>query len=77
MYQSCTQQNPPTGSMEGSFTFVEGTSRQPTGPTFDAEVKCLLPGCIDDCTALTGIVFFNDAMYHLLHLLFYVQVVHA
>lgn len=37
VYQSCTHQEQPKGSMEGSFRFVEGTSRHPTGPVFDVE----------------------------------------
>ncbi|DBA73013.1 hypothetical protein WJX79_006040 [Trebouxia sp. C0005] len=35
VYQSCTHQQQPRGSMGGFFKFVEGTTRQPTGPAFD------------------------------------------
>ena len=39
VYQSCTHQQQPRGSMEGFFKFVEGTTRQPTGPCFDVEAS--------------------------------------
>lgn len=39
VYQSCTHQPHPRGSMEGFFEFVEGTISQPTGPAFDVEAS--------------------------------------
>ena len=36
VYQSCTQQREPGGSMEGEFAFVEGTLATP-GAEFDVE----------------------------------------
>ncbi len=42
VYQSCTHQQQPRGSMEGFFKFVEGTVRQPTGPAFDVEASVVL-----------------------------------
>lgn len=35
MYQSCTHQVAPSGSMEGDFKFVEGTIKQRMGPEWD------------------------------------------
>ena len=34
-YQSCTHQRDAVGSMEGDFSFVEGSLQQPAGPGFD------------------------------------------
>lgn len=42
VYQSCTHQQQPRGSMEGFFKFVEGTARHPTGPAFDVEASLVL-----------------------------------
>jgi len=36
LYQSCTHQPDPEGSMEGTFTFVEGTLENTTGDSIDA-----------------------------------------
>lgn len=39
VYQSCTHQQQPKGSMEGFFRFVEGTTKHPTGPAFDVQAS--------------------------------------
>lgn len=41
VYQSCTycSTNSPGGSMDGYFTFVEGTIRRQTGPSIRAVVS--------------------------------------
>ena len=42
VYQSCTAQQQPKGSMEGFFKFVEGTTKRPTGAEFNVEVTAVL-----------------------------------
>lgn len=40
VYQSCTQiQEVEGSSMEGHFTFVEGSLQEPAGPEFEVECK--------------------------------------
>ena len=40
-YESCTEQTEELGLMGGSFTFVMGSIRRPTGPEFLVQVSCL------------------------------------
>lgn len=52
-YESFTESREPKTSMDGFFTFVEGTLAYPTGPSFPAKVRLpetVIAHCMHPCT---------------------------